>query len=151
MTNNNNLSKRLTLVEDQDAESLFDQLKTHLLLNLSRCQRKLSDWDGAVESATQVIEEVPPSDGSHLTALQARAKAYKESGQLDLACRDLTAALQLSPNNRDLHRMILKVNEEMKMDNVENLPIGDEAEAKFLDDSETDESSVVVTCTQAVK
>ena len=39
----------------------------------------------------------------------------------------------------------------MKMDNVENLPIGDEAEAKFLDDSETDESSVVVTCTQAVK
>ena len=93
VTNNNNLSKRLTLVEDQDAESLFDQLKTHLLLNLSRCQRKLSDWDGAVESATQVIEEVPPSDGSHLTALQARAKAYKESGQLDLGLQGLDCSL----------------------------------------------------------
>ena len=40
-------------LDQADHESLFNQLRTHLLLNLSKCQRKMADWDGAVESATR--------------------------------------------------------------------------------------------------
>ena len=38
----------------QDEEQLFEQLRTHLLLNLSRCRRKMGDLEGAAETAGQV-------------------------------------------------------------------------------------------------
>ena len=43
-------------LDQADHESLFNQLRTHLLLNLSKCQRKMADWDGAVESATRCAQ-----------------------------------------------------------------------------------------------
>ena len=49
---------------------------------------------------------------SELAALQARAKARKENKQLDEAVDDLTAALKLNPNNRDIRKMLIKVKEE---------------------------------------
>ena len=122
------------------------------MLNLSKCQRKLGDWEGAVESATRVLE-TPFSDHgqadrghhdgdrsqSHLTALHARAKAYKESGQLELAQSDLTEALRLSPNNRDLHKMILQVKESLRQEEVGAVGADINAEdIKYLDETVSD-------------
>ena len=50
---------------------------------------------------------------SELAAFQARAKARKENGQLEKAVDDLTSALKLNPNNRDIRRMLIKVKEEL--------------------------------------
>jgi len=166
---NNNVSspqasKRLTLVVEDTIgqgqpkaevghESLLEQLKTHLLLNLSRCQRRLCDWEGAVESASRVIEARPPGDPSHLTALHARAKAAKESGHLDMAARDLGEALTLSPNNRDLHKLIIKVKEEIRKSDEENstpkVPIGAAAaDVKYLDETVSDAGAPEVVTTE---
>jgi hypothetical protein len=41
---------QITSHEDQ----LFEQLKIHLLLNLSKCYRKMGDFDGAADSAGEV-------------------------------------------------------------------------------------------------
>ena len=49
-----------------------------------------------------------------LEALHARARAYRESGNFQSAISDLTEALKISPQNRDVHRNIIKVKEEMK-------------------------------------
>ncbi len=38
----------------QQEEQLFEQLRIHLLLNLSRCKRKMGDLAGAAETAGQV-------------------------------------------------------------------------------------------------
>lgn len=35
---------------------MFEQLKIHLLLNLSKCHRKMGDFDGAADSAGEVRE-----------------------------------------------------------------------------------------------
>ena len=52
---------------------------------------------------------------SELAALQARAKARKENHLLDEAVEDLTAALKLDPNNRDIRKMLIKVKEELAL------------------------------------
>jgi hypothetical protein len=38
----------------QEEDQLFEQLRIHLLLNLSRCKRKMGDLAGAAETAGQV-------------------------------------------------------------------------------------------------
>ena len=43
--------QQLTQQEDQ----LFEQLRIHLLLNLSRCKRKMGDLESAAETAGQVL------------------------------------------------------------------------------------------------
>ena len=52
---------------------------------------------------------------SELAALQARAKARKENHLLEEAVNDLTTALQLDPNNRDIRKMLIKIKEELAM------------------------------------
>ena len=52
---------------------------------------------------------------SELAALQARAKARKENNQSKEAVDDLTAALKLNPNNRDIRKMLIKVKEEVSL------------------------------------
>jgi hypothetical protein len=46
--------------------------------------------------------------------LHARARANRESGNFQSAISDLTEALKISPQNRDVHKNIIKVKEEMK-------------------------------------
>ena len=43
----------------------------------------------------------------------AKAKAKKEAGRLHQAVNDLTEALRVAPHNRDLHRVILRIKEEI--------------------------------------
>ena len=50
---------------------------------------------------------------SELSAFQARAKSRKENGKLEEAVDDLTEALKLNPNNRDIRKMLIKVKEDI--------------------------------------
>ena len=46
----------------------------------------------------------------------AKAKANKEAGRLHEAVNDLTEALRVAPHNRDLHKVILRIKEEIAAD-----------------------------------
>ena len=121
----------------EDTQETFEQLKIHLLLNLSRCRRKQGLYQEAVSKAAEVLILKPDS----LDALHARARAHRESGNFRDAVQDLNEALKLSPQNRELYRMILKVKEEMskksKMNNNNDQPIGVNIDdnLQFVDDS----------------
>ena len=52
-------------------------------------------------------------DSSELAAFQARAKARKENNELQEAMNDLTSALRLNPNNREIRKMLIKVKEDL--------------------------------------
>ena len=67
------------------------------------------DFQDAVLLASQVLEIQP---GSY-QGLHARAKAYHANGDLHLAVSDLTAAVRMAPDNRELHRILIGLKQEM--------------------------------------
>merc|ERR1712241_28373 len=75
---------------DDESNDVFVQLKSHLLLNLSRTRRKQKKYDEAVAAASQVLLFKPDS----YEALWARGKVKREIGALDDALIDLREALQ---------------------------------------------------------
>lgn len=89
--------------------STFETLSVHLLLNLSRCKRKKGDLTEAVDLANRVLHIHPNSFEAHY----AKAKAHKEAGRLHEAVNDLTEALRVAPQNREIHRAILRIREEI--------------------------------------
>ena len=93
---------------DEETNDVFVQLKSHLLLNLSRTRRKQKKYDEAVAAASQVLMFKPDS----YEALWARGKVKREIGALDDALIDLREALQMAPQNLELHRFTLRVKEE---------------------------------------
>ncbi|KAJ8251883.1 hypothetical protein GJAV_G00226490, partial [Gymnothorax javanicus] len=88
----------------------FRELKVSLLLNLSRCRRKMNDFGMAEEFATKALELKPKS----YEAYYARARAKRSSRQFPAALVDLNEALNLSPNNREIQRLLLRVEEELR-------------------------------------
>ena len=121
----------------------LEQLNIHLLLNLSRCKRKQGDFKEAVKKATEALVIKPGC----LEALHSRARAYREDEVFEEAIKDLTEALKMSPQNREIHKFMIKVKEEWRQSLVERnnneadgkrlLPIGmnGSERIKFLDDS----------------
>lgn len=96
--------------DQEKLQKVFDQLKIHLLLNLSRCKRKMKEYREAVEHASEVIQTFP-----HVfEAYHTRAKAYHSDGKLDAAYADMTQAVRLAPQNRELHRNLLSIKEEIQ-------------------------------------
>ena len=89
---------------------MFDQLKIHLLLNLSRCKRKMQDYKEAIKVATEVIDIHPTC----YQAFHARAKAHHVAGHLDLALHDLTEAVRVAPQNRELHKILITLKQEIQ-------------------------------------
>lgn len=49
-----------------------------------------------------------------MEALHTRARAYKECEKYSEAIADLNEALKISPQNREVHKFIIKVKEELK-------------------------------------
>ena len=95
----------------QDAhKKVFDQLKMHLLLNLSRCKRKMYEYNEAIKLATEVILSHPTC----YEAFHARAKANHAAGHLDAAMCDLTEAVRVAPQNTELHRILIALKKEIK-------------------------------------
>ncbi|KAI2584435.1 tetratricopeptide repeat, ankyrin repeat and coiled-coil containing 2 [Homo sapiens] len=88
----------------------FRELKVSLLLNLSRCRRKMNDFGMAEEFATKALELKPKS----YEAYYARARAKRSSRQFAAALEDLNEAIKLCPNNREIQRLLLRVEEECR-------------------------------------
>ncbi|GAB6031968.1 hypothetical protein CHUAL_010349 [Chamberlinius hualienensis] len=93
----------------------FQQLKVNLLLSLSRCWRKSNALEDAVDLATKALEVNPRS----YEAFYARAKARRGLKQLKLAAEDLAEAVQIVPENKELRRLLIQIQEEIK-DNTDS-------------------------------
>ncbi|XP_016343590.1 protein TANC2-like isoform X1 [Sinocyclocheilus anshuiensis] len=88
----------------------FKELKVSLFLNLSRCRRKMNDFGMAEEFATKALELMHKS----YEAFYARARAKRSSRQFAEALEDLREAIKLCPNNREIHRLFQRVDEEYR-------------------------------------
>ncbi|XP_076866252.1 LOW QUALITY PROTEIN: protein TANC2 [Brachyhypopomus gauderio] len=88
----------------------FRELKVSLLLNLSRCRRKMNDFGMAEEFASRALELKPKS----YEAYYARARAKRSSRQFHAALEDLSEATRLCPNNREIQRLLQRVEEECR-------------------------------------
>ncbi|XP_033478366.2 protein TANC1-like [Epinephelus lanceolatus] len=86
------------------------ELRVSLYLNLSRCRRKTNDFGIAEEFATKALEIKPRS----YEAYYARARAKRSSRQFAAALADLHEAARLSPSNREIRRLLVRVEEECK-------------------------------------
>ncbi|XP_062330664.1 protein TANC2 isoform X3 [Osmerus eperlanus] len=86
----------------------FGELKVSIFLNLSRCRRKIYDFGMAEEFATKALELKPNS----YEAYYSRARAKRSSRQFPEALEDLNEAMKHCPNNREIQRLLQRVEEE---------------------------------------
>ena len=103
-------AKRVPLSQDSSQQAVFLQLRLYLLLNLSRCKRKQQEYGEAARLASEALSLAP----SCPEAYHARAKANHAAGSLESALRDLTQAVRVAPQNRELHRILLTLKLEIK-------------------------------------
>ncbi|KAG8223991.1 hypothetical protein J437_LFUL012094, partial [Ladona fulva] len=90
---------------------LFDSVRVHLMLNLSRCTRKLGEYVEAVKLAEGVLRLRPDSYEAHY----ARAKAKVDLGDMEGALSDIEEALRVvPPSNREARRVLMRVHEELQ-------------------------------------
>merc|ERR1719189_2390750 len=113
--------KNLPKQRNREKDDVFAQLKSHLLLNLSRTKRKQREYESAVTQASHVLEFDPES----YEALWAMGKAKREFSEardtkdssnielLESALIDLRKAIKLAPQNLELHRYTIRVKEEV--------------------------------------
>ncbi|KAI3376955.1 hypothetical protein L3Q82_000193 [Scortum barcoo] len=95
--------------QGEELKGLKD-LRVSLYLNLSRCRRKTNDFGIAEDFATKALELKPRS----YEAYYARARAKRSSRQFAAALADLHEAARLSPSNREIRRLLVRVEEECK-------------------------------------
>ncbi|XP_061400176.1 protein TANC2-like, partial [Musca vetustissima] len=85
-----------------ERSAIFAQLRTNLLLNLSRCKRKLNELDESIDLASQAIAQKPSSYEGYY----ARAKARMEHGDLNEALADANEAMQKAAQSGVLNEVI---------------------------------------------
>ncbi|XP_054627851.1 protein TANC1-like isoform X2 [Dunckerocampus dactyliophorus] len=95
--------------QGEELKGLKD-LRVSLYLNLSRCRRKTNDFGIAEEFATKALDLKPRS----YEAYYARARAKRSSRHFAEALADLHEAARLSPSNREIRRLLVRVEEECK-------------------------------------
>ncbi|XP_005468648.1 protein TANC2 isoform X1 [Oreochromis niloticus] len=93
-----------------DELKTFKQLRVCVLLNLSRCRRKMNDFSLAEEFATKALELKAKS----YEAFYARARAKRSRRQFHAALEDLIEASRLCPSNREIQRLLSRVKEECR-------------------------------------
>ncbi|XP_078084428.1 protein TANC1 isoform X2 [Mustelus asterias] len=93
-----------------DEMKSFRDLRVSLYLNLSRCRRKTNDFGMAEEFASKALELKPKSH----EAYYARGRAKRSSRQFSAALSDLQEAAKLCPNNREIKRLLARIEEEYK-------------------------------------
>ncbi|XP_028301823.1 protein TANC2-like isoform X2 [Gouania willdenowi] len=86
----------------------FRQLRVCVLLNLSRCHRKMNNYSFAEEFATKALALKAKS----YEAFYARARAKRSRRQFHAALEDLIEASHLCPSNREIQRLLSRVKEE---------------------------------------
>ncbi|XP_027878737.1 protein TANC2-like isoform X2 [Xiphophorus couchianus] len=94
----------------RDELKTFKQLRVCVLLNLSRCHRKMNDFSLAEEFATKALE----LKSNSYEAFYARARAKRSRRQFHAALEDLMDASRLCPSNREIQRLLSRVKEECR-------------------------------------
>jgi len=100
--------------EEADWCKTFSQLNLHLLLNLSRSERKLGQFHEAAQVASQAISFQPKS----AEAIMARGKANQAAGKFKEALFDFYNALRVVPDSREVKKAIMKLKEEVGCENM---------------------------------
>ena len=114
-------------------------LRTRLLLNLSRAQRRRGRTREAVAAASEVLAAEPEC----AEALVTRAKAARAGGLVAEAVEDYAAALRLQPTNQTVYLEFLKLREELKMKSRKQAFFSRSCDSiAYIDDSETNCSSI---------
>ncbi|XP_022250289.1 protein TANC2-like isoform X2 [Limulus polyphemus] len=93
----------------KDYIQTFLQIKFHLYMLLSKCKRKMNEFDAAIEAADKAIILKPKSTDVYYI----RARAKHESGQRESALQDITEALSLVSVNQEARKILLKLKEEI--------------------------------------
>ncbi|XP_076032588.1 zinc-RING finger and ankyrin repeat domain-containing protein rolling pebbles isoform X3 [Oratosquilla oratoria] len=119
--------RKLPVGEQQEHAQTFLNLKLHLTLNLSRCKRKMNEVEEAIQLANSALELKSDS----YEAYYARARAYREAKRLKEALADVSEAVRLAPQTRDVRRVLIRIRDEMQGE-VDNLPVADLAQLKQL-------------------
>lgn len=99
----------------------FFQLRINFLLNYSRCRRKLNETKEAIELANEVLEMKPDS----YEAFYARAKAFLNVDNLELALKDVREALKYSPlQNVPIRKVLIFLRDQInaKLSNGTQMP-----------------------------
>lgn len=101
-------------VQQQQAKSqqMFRQLHANLLLNLSRCQRRMGFLKKSEDLATQAMTLVPDAFEPYFF----RAKALHAQRRMEAALRDIDRALRLCPkqsHQHQLHSTLLHVRDQL--------------------------------------
>ncbi|CAN9505397.1 unnamed protein product [Ophioblennius macclurei] len=104
-----------------DELKTFKQLRVCVLLNLSRCRRKMNDFSLAEEFATKALELKAKS----YEAFYARARAKRSRRQFHAALEDLMEASRLCPSNREIQRLLSRVREECRQQQQDDAPCRD--------------------------
>ncbi|XP_054880457.1 protein TANC2-like isoform X2 [Poeciliopsis prolifica] len=94
----------------RDELKTFKKLRVCVLLNLSRCRRKMNDFNAAEEFATKALE----LKSNSYEAFYARARAKRNRRQFRAALEDLIDASRLCPSNREIQRLLSRVKEECR-------------------------------------
>ena len=70
----------------------------------------MQEYSEAVKIATEVLDIHP----SCYEAFHSRAKAHHAAGHLDQALHDLTEAVRVAPQNRELHKILITLKQEIQ-------------------------------------
>lgn len=102
-----------------DGNEGFAAVRHCAMVSLSKCCRKLGDMTVAVDLATAALQQQQQVSGSAAAMYEAyccRARALRDSGQLERALEDLAAAerLALPGGARGLRRLATRMREESK-------------------------------------
>ena len=106
----------LKRIPDQDNEEFADQfcqLQLHLLLNLSRCERRSGHFHEAAHFATQALTVLPSCVEGYI----ARAKANQAAGKMKEALFDFYHALEITPTSKEIRKAITKLKQEIGSEN----------------------------------
>ncbi|XP_036808191.1 protein TANC1 isoform X3 [Oncorhynchus mykiss] len=117
------------------------ELRVSLYLNMSRCRRKTNDFGIAEEFATKALELKPKS----YEAFYTRARAKRSSRQYAGALADLSEASRLCPTNREIRRLLTRVEDECQQQQQQqqqspNTPQGQQAAHSQTPDDLTERS-----------
>uniref|UniRef100_A0A674DHJ1 Tetratricopeptide repeat, ankyrin repeat and coiled-coil containing 1a n=1 Tax=Salmo trutta TaxID=8032 RepID=A0A674DHJ1_SALTR len=115
------------------------ELRVSLYLNMSRCRRKTNDFGIAEEFATKALELKPKS----YEAFYTRARAKRSSRQYAAALADLHEASRLCPTNREIRRLLTRVEDECQQQQQQqspNTPQGQQAAHSQTPDDLTERS-----------
>ena len=71
--------------------------------------------DGQHEEALGLATEVIKKNPMNYEALHSRAKTYHAAGNQTAALADLTDAVKIAPQNRELHKILIDLKEEIRI------------------------------------